>query len=62
VTRGVLADETLQRLIPACGMNHPRFKFIFLDKWAPDMSMTPSYGRAPRGERVVDYAPRNYGE
>jgi transposase len=24
--------------------------------------MTPRYGRAPRGERVVDSVPRNYGE
>jgi transposase len=24
--------------------------------------MTPAYGRAPRGERVVEYVPRNYGE
>lgn len=24
--------------------------------------MTPAYGRAPRGERVVDHVPRNYGE
>src|SRR4051812_7888898 len=24
--------------------------------------MTPAYGRAPRGERVVESAPRNYGE
>ena len=24
--------------------------------------MTPAYGRAPRGERVVESVPRNYGE
>ena len=24
--------------------------------------MTPLYGRAPRGERVIDYVPRSYGE
>ena len=42
------------------GMNHRRF--IFLDETAVNTAMTPTHGRAPRGERVVDSAPRNYGE
>jgi transposase len=42
------------------GMNHRRF--IFLDESAVNTAMTPTHGRAPRGERVHDSAPRNYGE
>src|ERR1043165_1432488 len=42
------------------GMSHRRF--IFLDESAVNTAMTPTHGRAPRGERVVDSAPRNYGE
>jgi len=41
-------------------LNHRRL--IFLDESAVNTAMTPRYGRAPRGERVVDFAPRNYGE
>jgi transposase len=44
----------------ARGMNHRRF--IFLDESAVNTAMTPTHGRAPVGERVVDSAPRNYGE
>ena len=40
-------------------LNHRRF--VFLDESAVNTAMTPRYGRAPRGERVVDFAPRNYG-
>jgi transposase len=42
------------------GMNHRRF--VFLDESAVNTAMTPTHGRAPVGERVVDSAPRNYGE
>jgi transposase len=41
-------------------LNHRRL--VFLDESAVNTAMTPRYGRAPRGERAVDYAPRNYGE
>jgi transposase len=41
-------------------MNHRRF--VFLDESAVNTAMTPTHGRAPRGERVYDSAPRNYGE
>ena len=37
-------------------------RLIFLDESAVNTAMTPRYGRAPRGERVVEIAPRNYGE
>jgi transposase len=43
----------------ARGMNHRRF--IFLDETAVNTAMTPTHGRAPVGERVVDSVPRNYG-
>ena len=41
-------------------MHHRRF--IFLDESAVHTAMTPTHGRAPVGERLVDSAPRNYGE
>jgi transposase len=36
-------------------------RFLFVDESAVNTAMTRSYGRAPRGERVYDNAPRNYG-
>lgn len=44
----------------AAKLDHRRL--VFLDESAVNTAMTPAYGRAPRGERVVDSAPRNYGE
>ena len=41
-------------------VNHRRL--IFLDESAVNTAMTPTHGRAPRGERVHDSVPRNYGE
>lgn len=43
----------------AAEFNHRRL--VFLDESAVNTAMTPAYGRAPRGERVLDSAPRNYG-
>ncbi len=37
-----------------------RLKFV--DESGVNISMTRLYGRAPRGERVFDSAPQNYGE
>jgi transposase len=37
-------------------------RLIFIDESALNTAMTPLYARAPRGERVVDYVPRSYGE
>jgi len=34
-------------------------RFIFLDESAVNTAMTPAYGRAERGQRVLDHAPRN---
>lgn len=36
-------------------------RFVFVDESAVNTAMTRRYGRAPRGERVHDAAPRNYG-
>jgi transposase len=36
-------------------------RFVFVDESAVNTAMTRRYGRAPRGERVYDSAPRNYG-
>jgi transposase len=43
----------------ARNLNHRRF--LFIDESAVNTAMTRRYGRAPRGERVYDSAPRNYG-
>jgi transposase len=43
----------------AQALNHRRF--LFVDESAINTAMTRRYGRAPRGERVYDSAPRNYG-
>jgi len=40
-------------------LNHRRF--LFVDESAVNTAMTRRYGRAPKGERVYDSAPRNYG-
>jgi transposase len=42
------------------GLNHRRL--VFLGESAVNTAMTPTHGRSPRGERVHDSAPRNYGE
>jgi transposase len=36
-------------------------RFVFVDESAVNTAMTRRYGRAPRGARAVDAAPRNYG-
>jgi transposase len=36
-------------------------RFVFVDETAVNTAMTRRYGRAPRGERAHDAAPRNYG-
>ncbi len=34
---------------------------VFVDESGTNLAMTPRYGRAPRGERVVGPVPRNHG-
>jgi transposase len=34
---------------------------VFVDESGTNLAMTPRYGRAPRGQRVVGTAPRNHG-
>ncbi len=34
---------------------------VFVDESGTNLAMTPRYGRAPRGQRVVGSAPRNHG-
>jgi transposase len=38
-----------------------RRRFLFVDESAVNTAMTRRYGRAPRGERAFDGAPRDYG-
>ena len=40
----------------------PAKRRIFLDESGVNIAMTRLYGRAPRGERVVDSVPENWGE
>lgn len=37
-------------------------RFRFIDESGSNLSLTPRYGRAPRGERVTESVPRNYGQ
>jgi transposase len=36
-------------------------RFVFVDESGTNLSRTPRYGRAPRGQRVVGTVPRNHG-
>jgi transposase len=36
-------------------------QLVFVDESGTNLAMTPRYGRAPRGQRVVGTAPRNQG-
>lgn len=36
-------------------------QLVFVDESGTNLAMTPRYGRAPRGQRVVGSAPRNHG-
>ncbi len=36
-------------------------QFVFVDESGTNLSLTPRYGRAPRGQRVVGVVPRNHG-
>lgn len=40
----------------------PFENLIFIDESGCNIAMTPSYGRAPRGQRVLDHKPANWGE
>lgn len=42
------------------GLDLARFKFV--DESGVNLALTRLFGRAPRGERVVDSVPKNYGE
>ena len=37
-------------------------RFIFLDECSTNISLSPIYARAPRGQRAYGKAPRNWGE
>ncbi len=36
-------------------------QLVFVEESGTNLSMTPRYGRAPRGHRVVGTVPRNHG-
>ena len=36
-------------------------QLVFVDESGTNLAMTPRYGRAPRGQRVVGSVPRNHG-
>jgi transposase len=35
---------------------------IFIDESGCNIAMSPTYGRAPRGQRVIDHRPTNWGQ
>ena len=37
-------------------------RFVFLDESSANVTLTPGYARAPKGQRAHGQAPRNYGE
>jgi transposase len=39
----------------------PKYRFKFVDESGVNIAMTRLFGRAPRGQRVVDAVPKNYG-
>ena len=36
-------------------------QLVFVDESGTNLAMTPRYGRAPRGQRVIGTVPRNHG-
>jgi transposase len=46
-------SETIHRLDPQ--------QLVFVDESGTNLAMTPRFGRAPRGQRVIGTAPRNHG-
>ncbi len=37
-------------------------RLIFIDESGCNIAMSPTYGRAPRGQRVIDHRPTNWGQ
>jgi len=37
-------------------------RLIFIDESGCNVAMSPTYGRAPRGQRVIDHKPTNWGK
>ena len=37
-------------------------RFVFVDEFGSNLGLTPTYARAPRGERAIGTAPRNRGK
>ena len=37
-------------------------RLVFVDESSTNVALTPSYGRAPKGERARGKAPRNWGK
>ncbi|CAN5675009.1 hypothetical protein BH20ACT11_BH20ACT11_15160 [soil metagenome] len=37
-------------------------RFVFVDECSTNIALTPIYARAPKGERAVGKAPRNWGK
>lgn len=40
----------------------PTDRLIFIDESGCNIAMSPTYGRAPRGQRVIDHKPANWGK
>ena len=55
------AQQLQARLVPAAGAPGQAAPARFLDESGINLALTRLYGRAPRGERVSEQVPRNYG-
>jgi transposase len=52
-------DPTTRAAYQAQITGEPSSRFVVIDECGSNLNLTPRYGRAPRGERAVDAAPRN---
>lgn len=53
-------EEKRERFVKEAATKDPE-RLVFLDESGSNIAMATLYGRAPRGERVVDYKPANWG-
>jgi transposase len=54
-------DDAARAAWWAAIQTHDPATLVFVDESGTNLAMTPRYGRAPRGQRVVGSAPRNHG-
>lgn len=55
-------SESARREWRAALADHDPGRFVFLDESSANICLTPTYARAPSGQRAHGSAPRNYGQ